>query len=110
LADKIGLNFLQMLLSSLPKIPLFLGVQANSNGVRISARLCCAVTETSHKPKARKKLPKNGPSLQHFLKNAWGDEVKPTARKPELKKTPFESHPYLTQEMIRGDGLKGKMG
>jgi hypothetical protein len=45
--------------------------------------------------------------LQDFLARAWsGSDVGP-AVKSVTRRTAPEDHPYLTPEMLRGDGLKG---
>jgi hypothetical protein len=64
------------------------------------------VPETSSNPNNRRKLAK-GPSLQHFLANAWGDNHLSDGKKLGVRKTPTELHPYITKEMMRGDGLNG---
>ena len=48
---------------------------------------------------------KEGPGLGAFIANSNANiGVKERLRK---RKTPAEDHPYLTQEMLRGDGLTG---
>ena len=95
-----------MLVSILPKIPR--NILSRADLVKpANVRLCSAVAEPDRQPKARKKLPRNGPSLQHFLSQASNPGLEGNARRLELRKTPIESHPYLSPEMLRGDGLKG---
>jgi hypothetical protein len=45
--------------------------------------------------------------LQDFLARAWGGSDVGPAVKSVTRRTAPEDHPYLTPEMLRGDGLKG---
>ena len=67
--------------------------QTSSQLLKLTSRVCSSQV----KPK---KLSKNGPSFQDFLANANLNE------RPKIKRTSEESHPYVTEEMIRGDGKK----
>ena len=60
---------------------------------RISAR-CCS-TKTSGK------LSKRGPTFRDFLTSS---SFKSRTTQASLKKTPDESHPYLNEEMLNGNG------
>ena len=97
-----------MLISTSFRIPRliqshFLNKTLGSHGRFLSST---AVPETSSSPNARRKIAK-GPSLQHFLANAWGDTHLSDGKKLGVRKTPTELHPYITKEMMRGDGLNG---
>ncbi len=97
-----------MLISACSRIPKliqthFLNKTLVSNGRFLSSTVA---PETSTNPNARRKLAK-GPSLQHFLANAWGENHLNDVKKVGVRKTPPELHPYITKEMMRGDGLKG---
>jgi len=54
---------------------------------------------------AKKKLVdvKNGPGLEHFIANGRRSSVEERKAK---RRTPEESHPYLSDEALRGDGLR----
>ena len=66
---------------------------------RISAR-CCS-TKTSGKLPKRSPI-HNGPSFRDFLVSSSFFKSKNV--QASLKKTPDESHPYLTEEMLNGNG------
>ena len=70
--------------------------QTSSQLLKLTSRAC----SSQAKPKSSSKLSKNGPSFQDFLAKANLNE------RPKVKRTSEESHPYVTEEMIRGDGKK----
>ena len=100
-----------MLISIRPVLPRILQHKVcHAKSVSVSLRALCSVApEIEPKSSHKKRVPKNGPSLQHFLANAWGTDHQNVQRNLGLRKTPVDSHPYLTPEMLRGDGLKGKL-
>ena len=65
---------------------------------RFAAR-CCS-TKTSGKLPKRSPI-HNGPSFRDFLVSS---SFKSKNVQASLKKTPDESHPYLTEEMLNGNG------
>ena len=102
-------NF-RMLISIRPLLPRILQhkvYHAKSLYTLSTRALCSVAPEIEPKSSPKKRVPKGGPSLQHFLANAWGTDQQNVKRNVGLRKTPLESHPYLTPEMLRGDGLKG---
>ena len=98
-----------MLISIRPLLPRILQYKVyHAKSLTFSTRALCSVApEIEPKSSPKKRVPKGGPSLQHFLANAWGTDQQNVKRNLGLRKTPLESHPYLTPEMLRGDGLKG---
>ena len=70
-------------------------IRSISQFSRISARCCSS--------KAPGKLSKKGPTFRDFLTSS---AFKAKSAQPNLKKTPEESHPYLSEEMLNGNGQK----
>ena len=97
-----------MLISARNKLPRLFQPN-NFYSKIIPGQKCLSTTEPERDTvlNRQRKIPK-GPSLQHFLANAWGENSQNDSRRLGVRKTPIDSHPYLTEEMMRGDGLKGK--
>ena len=58
------------------------------------------LSSSKSRPKISKVPLSSRPSFQDFLASANLDS------RPKIRRTSEESHPYVTEDMIRGDGLK----
>jgi MiaB/RimO family radical SAM methylthiotransferase len=76
-------------------------VVTRSSSLWLSVQQTSCLCSTSVN-RAKTKLPTQGPSFQDFLASSSFQ-----GKSRGLQKTPDEAHPYLTEEMLRGDGLKG---